>query len=159
MKRIVALVLSLALLCSIPVFASAATESEGSSSQPEIVWYADGSRMEIHTEILDNSASPYSATASYTRSATTTGDYYNVDDVLVFTYTLKASFSYDKVSYSKCTSASDSYSIKKSGWKKVESNVSRSGDTAYADATFSGNGDYAYPSLQLSCDPFGNISD
>lgn len=158
MKRILALVLTLSMLLCIPVAASAATETEIDSTQTKVVWNADGSRTEITLKVFDPAVSTYAAKGKYTRGATNQYDYYDTKGDHAYTYTLIATFEFDEVSYSKATKASATYSIKKSGWQKVSSNVSRSGDTAYADGTFKGNGEYDYPSLMLSCDPDGNIS-
>ena len=155
MKKLVSLFMTLALMLCIPVGAGAVSQSQPTDSQTQVIWYENGAYAEITTQVFDEIAEARATTSS--KQAATTYTYYDESGAKALTFTLHADFSYDH-STSKATKAYGTYSIKKSGWSLSDSDVYCSGDTAYGDATFSGPNDYAYPSLQISCDPDGNIS-
>lgn len=156
MKKILALMLTLAMLLCIPVAAAAAKQGKAVLSQPKVLWNADGSRMESALKVLDPTASSYAAKTKYIRTAEDTYEYYDLNGDLVFTYTLTVVFEYDGA-YVKVKKAWATYTIIKDGWKKVSSKVTYPGNTAYAEAVFIGNGEYIYPIISISCDCDGNI--
>lgn len=84
--------------------------------------------------------------------------YYNSADVAEWVMTLTGTFTYDGRT-SSCTSSRCTVTIyDDSGWELVSKSATKSGNTAYGRAVFSGPNGLSVPvNLTLTCDKDGNV--
>ena len=150
MKKFLSLFVVLALLFVFSTSAMAATLPTATVVDRQVIRYSNGASAEIVTEVYQSVARDNSKSASKTYT------YTNASGVTAFAYTLYASFTYSSSSVTSSNPYTSS-SIKLSGWKLVDSSAYAFGDSAYANAEFSGPDGTDYPSLSLTCDNWGNV--
>lgn len=144
--RILAALLSVFCLCTVPVFAATPRVEK----TIETICFEDGTYLQITTTETEN------MTRSSAKRVYRDYNYY-VDNKLAVCYTLTGIFEYDGKT-SKATDVTASASIYQSGWSLKSHHESRSGNRIYGTATFSGpNGDKTL-SGSITCDKDGNIS-
>ena len=148
-KRIVTIVLVLALLSCNMVFVNATNQGS------EILYFNDGSYMIVTLKTgMSRAGNTISADKIYT--------YYNAFDIEQWSATLSASFTFDGTEY-WTTSSNVSVDITNSNWYVISKSASMSGCGATADVTM-GNKvmgitiDRQSVTLTLSCSPYGVIS-
>lgn len=150
--KIVLLTLVLILSVNIPVHAQSFE-----IPSPEIEYLANGDYIETTITLLPSSRK------AFTCSGRKTATYKNSSGTILWSVTIKASFSYIPGKSSKCTSASGSSSSKSSNWKVSSATSSKSGNTATATATGTQYRN-SKPvgsitrSVTLTCDTYGNLS-
>lgn len=153
MKRFTALALSLLLLIAVlPV--SAVSAREAKQTAPEIIYFEDGSYLEIViTESSARTTNVKSGQKSYT--------YKNASGSAQWTATLTARFTYDGTT-SECTNVATSYGITNADWYLISKSASKSGNTATGKFTFGysslGTTKTVPVTLTLRCDRNGNLS-
>lgn len=118
----------------------------------EKIYYTDGSYATIETKVFSQELSR----GTSSRNAQKTFTHKRGSQVL-WKFTLNATFTYDgsKATASKSTVTS---SISDKAWSCDNKSTSRSGSTAYGDASFSCATASKDVSLSLTCDKNGNIS-
>lgn len=110
------------------------------------------------TKISDSSASTMATT--YTRAASKTFDYYNAGNVLCWSFTLNATFKYDKTALVVCTDVSSSAAVYKANWSIVSKTHSKKANQATGKGVFNlspSNVHFNGP-LTITCNIYGNIS-
>lgn len=113
------------MLFSAQVFSVLAkNETFTSTENSEIIYFDNGSY--IVTTIIE---SPELSRATGTKTGQKTIDYYNSDDEIQWTATLKGTFNYTGSS-ATCTSASISHYIYDSSWKFTSETATKSGNKA-----------------------------
>lgn len=126
----------------------------------EILEAEDGGHLVITTKDTtpaDSGITPYSTT--YTKSAAKVYDYRNANNVLCWTFTLNATFKYDKAALVVCTDVSSSADIYKSNWDVVSKTHSKKANQATGKAVFNSPANLHYTApLTITCDKMGNIS-
>lgn len=123
MKRISALLLSLLMIFALSVNSFAVAGTDDVSAETNTVCFEDGSYMV--TEIITENT----ARATQTKSGSKNISFYNSDDVIQWSATLKGTFSYTGSS-ATCTASSITYTIYDSKWKIPTATASKSGNTA-----------------------------
>jgi len=130
--------------------------TELSDNEIERLWYADGSRLEIITEVCRD------MTVSNTITGYRTYQKKDSSGTLEWKATLTATFTYTG-STSTCTDASCAVTIYKSNWYVASCTTTRSGNmaTTYLTMGYKVNGTTLYTrsyTITLSCDANGNLS-
>lgn len=122
----------------------------------------DGGRVVITvkdtTKISNSSASTMATT--HTKSASKVFSYYNANNVLCWTFTLNATFKYDKTALVVCTDVSSSAAIYKANWSLVSKTHSKKANQATGKGVFNlspSNVHYNGP-LTITCNILGDIS-
>lgn len=149
MKKIISTALTFLMCLSAITIAAFATHPI--TQVYEVTRYQDGTYAEITTTVYGTLVRTSSQCAEKAYVYKTAGG------TKLFTYTLKACFSYDGSS-SSCTSASASANIHKDGWNVISHDEHYSGNIAYGNASFSAPSESKNVSLTLTCDKNGNIS-
>lgn len=127
MKRIFACVC--VLITAFFVFPSHAAVSNANGDDVHFVYQDNGDYLVIETHTLETRE-----VGSRTEGKTYT--YYNSLDVAEWVMTLTGSFTYDGTT-SACTSSECTVTIfDDSGWELISKSATKSGNTAYAEATF-----------------------
>jgi hypothetical protein len=147
MKRICCFVLSVLLILSITIPASA----NDSSSETE--FFFDGSYI-VTTLSVPNSRS----SSKYTKTTT----YYNSDNEKMWSYSVTATFNYDGSKVS-CSSVTDSYAIANSAWTCSSHSTSSSEGTASGTITMKQRVlgitiQTITRTVSITCDKNGNVS-
>ena len=131
--------------CTAPIYAA----TPQTTSSTEIVYFEDGTYMEITTTVSSVArANITDASKEYLCK--------NLLRKKLFSYTLLGRFEYDGTT-SRSTDVTASYAIYDSEWNLGDHRESYSGNTVYGAATFGG------PQIKtvggsISCDKNGNIS-
>lgn len=152
MKKIVSILLSLVTLLSVSLTALAADTPQIMTNR-EVITFDNGDYATIET-IIDDISVMSNERAS--RSSSKTYTYRNSAGSTLWSFTLKASFSYNGSS-SSVTRASTSYSISNSSWSCDDHYATESGNTAYGYGSFSSSIQSKDVELSLTCDKNGNI--
>lgn len=126
------------------------------SEKAEIEYFEDGSYIVTWISFSQLSTKANSITRQKT------SDYYNSSNVLEWSVTLTASFSYTGT-YATCTTASVSHTIYDSAWRVTSETASKSGNTATGDFTikhyFLGIPTKTVnKTLTMTCSPSGVVS-
>lgn len=164
MKRIITLLLTALFALSSLVCTTLAAEmketsiikTELSDDGIERLWYADGGRLEIITEVFRD------LTASNSITGYRTYQKKDSSGTLEWKATLTATFTYTGTT-SSCTGASCAVTIYKSNWYVVSNITTRSANTATTHLTMGYKvlGTTLYTrsyTITLSCDANGNLS-
>lgn len=151
MKKIVSILLSLVTLLSVSLTALAADTPQIMTNR-EVITFDNGDYATIET-IIDDVSVMSNERAS--RSSSKTYTYRNSAGSTLWSFTLKASFSYN--GSSSVTRASTSYSISNSSWSCDDHYATESGNTAYGYGSFSSSIQSKDVELSLTCDKNGNI--
>lgn len=154
MKKIVSLAMCIVALfsTSLSTYATATNQIIPTQNE-EIVENSDGTYVVITTKI-GNEINLRDGRS--TRSASRTYNYNSRSGSTLWTFTLKASFSYNGSSCS-AQGASTTYSIKNSSWSCDDRSSRCSGNTAYGTGWFSSSSESKTANLSISCDKNGNI--
>lgn len=152
MKKMVALCCSLMFILSVSMTAFAVTPQE--EKQQQVITYENGDCLIIETAVW-NEAAPFGVARS-SRSSSKTARYQNGAGKEVWTFTLRATFSYNGTT-SSVSSCSTSYSIKDRTWSCDDHYAEESGNTAYGYGSFSSSVGSKDVTLSLTCDKNGNI--
>lgn len=151
MKKIVSILLSLVTLLSVSLTALAADTPQIMTNR-EVITFDNGDYATIET-IIDDISVMSNERAS--RSSSKTYTYRNSAGSTLWSFTLKASFSYN--GSSSVTRASTTYSISNSSWSCDDHYATESGNTAYGYGSFSSSIQSKDVELSLTCDKNGNI--
>lgn len=151
MKKIVSILLSLVTLLSVSLTVLAADTPQTMTNR-EVITFDNGDYATIET-IIDDVSVMSNERAS--RSSSKTYTYRNSAGSTLWSFTLKASFSYN--GSSSVTRASTSYSISNSSWSCDDHYATESGNTAYGYGSFSSSIQSKDVELSLTCDKNGNI--
>lgn len=152
MKRIICVVLSVALLISVVALPCFATGTEESVN---ITYFEDGSYL---VERVVDSQSRVSGTKSGAKEAT----YYGSSGTAAWKAVLYGTFSYTGSS-STCTASSISVTIYDSSWYTISKSAGKSGNTASGSVTMGYKTlgvtvNEVSKNLSLKCDANGNLS-
>lgn len=120
----------------------------------EVIYFENGDFATIETIVYDD-ASLYAVERS-SRSSSKVYTYNNRLGNTLWTFTLRATFSYNGTT-SSVSSCSTSYSIKDNTWSCDDHYAEKSGNTAYGYGSFSSSVDSKDVTLSLTCDKNGNI--
>ena len=151
-KRIVSAIIAIILVINIVSIECFATGEDNSS---EIVYLDDGGYIITTTQEIGTRAAD-SKTGTHTKSK------YDSDGNLEWQIILRGVFTYTGTT-STCTSSTIAVNIYSSNYSKVSSSATKSGNTAYGEATISRKvlgvtvATNTYE-LSLSCDKNGNLS-
>lgn len=167
MKKITVFFLTALVFCSMVCFpVSAESNVETKILSTSIETFEDGSYIvttlceEVESSI-SNSLSPCASTYS-TKSGSKTETGYSSDGDVLWTFTLRGSFTYGSGT-SSCTAATYSYTTPGSGWSLDSASTSKSGNTAYGTGEFVKKvlfitTDSRTSSLSISCSSTGTLS-
>lgn len=150
MKRILALLIALCLIATVPL-----TTSATSSTDDSVIYLDDGSYIVV-------TVSSFDTRASGSKTGSKSYNFYNSNDELEWKAVLSGTFTYNGTS-ATCTSSSCNITVYDTSWYEVSKTATRSGNTAYATFTMGrkvlgitvSKKDY---SLTLSCDANGILS-
>lgn len=118
--------------------------------------YADGS-YSVKMIIVESLVKEKDGTR-YSTTGTAYEHYYNANNVLQFTVSVKGTFTYD-CNNAWATSSQYGYHISNTSWSFVSGSASCSGATATATCTFHNtNGSNKTLSVSLTCSPLGVLS-
>ena len=120
----------------------------------EVIHFENGDFATIETIVYDD-ASLYAVERS-SRSSSKVYTYNNRLGNTLWTFTLRATFSYNGTT-SSVSSCSTSSSIKDNTWSCDDHYAEESGNTAYGYGSFSSSVDSKDVTLSLTCDKNGNI--
>jgi hypothetical protein len=160
MKKLIGLILSLSIVCSLLIFpANASSELSITDSAPTIITFEDGSYLTI---------SPIQSYESNSRAITTKNAYQlytftNTSGELEWEFVLNATFNYVYGTSVTCTAASYDYTIYANSWKFSDGSASYSGATAHGYGTFKNKVLFITTKtinaeLEITCDVYGNLS-
>ena len=151
-KTVLSIALSFAVLWSF-CFSAFAVENPPTVIRTD---FPDGS-YSIRTVVVVK-IYPSSDGTRYSITGTAYQNYYNSNNVLQFTVSVKGTFTYN-LENAYATSAQYKYSISNSAWSFVSGSASCSGATATASCTFHlANGPNKTLSVSLTCSPLGVLS-
>ena len=150
MKRILALLIALCLIATVPLTTSATSNTDDS-----VIYLDDGSYIVV-------TVSSFDTRASGTKSGSKSYNCYTPQDELEWKAVLSGTFTYNGTS-ATCTSSSCNITVYDTSWYEVSKTATRSGNTAYATFTMGrkvlgitvSKREY---SLTLSCDANGILS-
>lgn len=144
--RILAVLLSVLCLCTVPAFAATPQMEE----KVETIYYEDGSYLQITTTVIRD--------AVRTSTRRVSRDYtYRSDNRVVVQYTLIGTFEYDGKT-SSATNATATAGTYQSGWSLKSHHEDCSGSSVYGTATFSGPSGDKTLGGSITCDKNGNIT-
>lgn len=157
MKKNIFLSLLLTFVMLISSVSVSASAYEDNQNNVFVEYLNDGSYIITNTVKITNNS------RAYTKQGYRTATYYNSNDVVQWTYTLNATFSYNPGVSSTCTSVSDSYSISNDNWYIDSHSCWKSGNTAYGTVTMKHKllgvtTQTVTRDISLSCDSYGNLS-
>lgn len=136
-------------LCAVPALAA-----DDTVKTVDVIYFEDGSYLTVE---LTEQRTPLTRT-TYSVTGSKTGYYNNSSGELMWTFTVRGTFSYNGTT-SSATSASYSYTIEDSTWKFISGSAYCSGNQAIAEGHFRCalilN---RYTTLTLTCDANGNLS-
>ncbi len=124
MKKILSFVFALTLVASVLCFNTLAVTNDNN-----IIYFDDGSYIVI-SEVEET----VSTRATSTKNGQKTATYVDSDNVVQWTATLKATFTYTGSS-ATCTNSSITYTVSDSSWKITEATATKSGNKATGDVT------------------------
>ena len=125
---VLSFLLIISLFYSDTIFAHSSQENF-ESINPEITYNDDGSYVITTLEIIPSSRTTNVISGKKTATA------YNSNDVAQWSFTLSATFHYEKGITATCTSVSHAHSIFNSDWTISSESSSKSGNVAYGTAT------------------------
>ena len=126
-----------------------------------IEYFDDGSYLEIIVAEENNGIAPYAST--YNKSGTKSYNLKNSDGEVLWTFTLKGTFTVNTGVSATCTAATYTTSNIASGWSLYSASTSKSSNKAMADFVFKHKVLFVTTqtvekSLTLTCDVNGNLS-
>lgn len=153
MKKMLAVLLCLTLLCTVAVVPAMAAEEAGGQVvvSRRIEYLADGSY------VVETISVPAVQTYSNTISGSKSAAYHNANGKHLFTVTVTGCFTYDG-STAKATSAEGAFVAYASGVTRTDGSAYMSGASAIAWASASYQGSSFHQTVRLTCDPNGNLS-
>lgn len=120
----------------------------------------DGGYLVVTTKDTTKNTGISTCATTYTRSASKVYDYYNAKNVHCWSFTLNATFKYDKYALVVCTGVSSSAAVYKSSWSLVSKTHSKQANQATGKGVFNlspSNVHYNAP-LTITCSKMGVIS-
>lgn len=137
MKKLLSGLLAVLIVCSVcilPIYAEHEEETNGTIISRTIEYADDGSYMEILIFEDNNGIMPLAST--YTKSGTKVYNSRNADGEILWTFSLKGTFTVNPGVSATCTSSVYTTSNLASGWELEFGNASKSGNKAMADYIF-----------------------
>ena len=153
MRKTFCIVSLMLLIFTLIPFCVTATEND--TPKQDIIYFDDGSYIEIETTYLESRAiSAQTGSRAYT--------YRDQDHKIQWQAVLQGTFSYDGTT-STCTASICTVSITDNAWYVVSKTTSKSGGTAYAELVIGRKMlgitvEKRTINLSLSCDKDGNLS-
>lgn len=153
MKKIISILLAMAIVVMLPIAAFASEDTLSSNKNTYTTYFDDGSySVTTITESLARS----------TKSGSKTTTVYNSSDEALWKVTVNGSFTYTGTSVT-CTSASHSITIYNDDWYTYSQNSYKSGNQAIANVTMKKKMlgiviSTKEVNLTLTCDASGNLS-
>lgn len=147
-----------------PMAASAAQKTQLSTGanviSQETMETEDGGYLVVTTTDTTKDTGISTCATTYTRSASKVYNYYNAKNVHCWSFTLNATFKYDKYALVVCTDVSSSAAVYKSSWSLVSKTHSKQANRATGKATFklSPSNAIANAPLTITCSKMGVIS-
>lgn len=163
MKKLVSFLIAVALLgvSAVPLCAAANLPDEDlSAATPSTATTLDSAAEEGYeiTELeVEEASSPTTSAGSSTVTGSKTSTRYNALGQRLYSYTLRATFTYNGSSAS-ASSVSYSYRIYNSRWSFRSATTRKSRNTAYGTGTFTYGWSTKNVSLKISCSAKGKLS-
>ena len=138
LNTILSSIMVIAVLCSIPVVSSNASEAETTAPMENIIsetteYHSDGSSTTI---IVAELPQPQSRASTYTKSGYKAYVLKDKKGNELWRFTLNGTFSVNPGVNAVCTAASYSIKITEDSWQKESASAKRSGNQAIGEATF-----------------------